>query len=354
MPPKRKVKKAQKPKQENATEQDLGKDSQAKKDDHKDGDKYRTRSSDGNPSDLGLDPTEDSQDTDEPCSTPKNQQDVQECVNPPNVLVPQESPPNSRKARQASKKNPPILAVYFIICMAVVVFAVIYTTFLGLSHVTVMHIDDVKLGINKLFHDFKNQSPRSKKVLQNRVLPYINHTTSPQPFVLMVVAMQEDREAAQCFASRVGKLIVSEPVFIDGSQYSDVKSDQAKQEIDVKLREAFQEDHFPTAAIIHNLQSVPYGTTGLFYAYCDHDNPRYKEATIIFTVILPQNYSLLSSASSDEVKREGVVQTYLLKDSQWAKDEKFEESFMGALLSRITDTVIVVSGESKESLEMLC
>lgn len=217
---------------------------------------------------------------------------------------------------------------------------------------TLVHAD-IRPELDQLFQDFKNQSQRSEKKLKSRVVPYLNHSRSPQPFVLLVAAMQEDHQTADCFATRVGKLIGSKTVIINGSSYSNASSDEVKLEIDEKLRGAFQEGDFPTAAVIYNLDSLPYSTSELFYAYCDHDNPRYEEATIIFTVALPHRYDMRLS-TSDDIEREEMVGMYLQEDSQWAKDEKFDENVMGALLSRISDTVIIVSGESKESLEKLC
>ena len=210
---------------------------------------------------------------------------------------------------------------------------------------------NVQPALDKLFQDFNHQPPRSAKKLRNRVLPYINRTRSPQPFVLLVAAMQENQLAADCFAERVGKIISSKPLKINASSYSNDTGDQVKLDIDKNLRKFFQKGKFPNAAIIYNLNLLPYSTLKLFYAYCDHDNPIFKEVTIIFTVMLPEQYHSLL-LTSDEIKKEGVVETFL--QEKWSKDENFDENMIGALLSRISDTVIVLSAESKESLEKSC
>jgi hypothetical protein len=203
--------------------------------------------------------------------------------------------------------------------------------------------------IEKLANDFQNQTPYSIKKLKSRVLSYIDHKTAPQPFVLLVAATQDDQQTAECFAKRVAQLLTTSSVVINGSKYSDTTSDNAKLDIDDRLRKVFQKGNFPTAAIIQNFDSIPYGTTNLFYAYCDHDNPMFKEAAIIFTITLPQDYHIV--AVDHEHDREGLVEKYLSEDSPWVKDEKFSSDIMGALISRITDTVIVVNKESEESFK---
>ena len=209
---------------------------------------------------------------------------------------------------------------------------------------------DIELGLRELANDYQNQSQFSYKKLKSRMTSYIHHKTSPQPFVLMVASTPDNQRTAECFANRIAKLLTTVTVIINGSKYFDAPSDDAKQDIDLLLRDVFGERKFPTAAIIHNFDSIPYGTTSLFYAYCDHDNPMYKEAAIIFTISLPQNYEI----SSNEVDREGLVGKYLSEESPWVNDKEFSMDVVGALISRITDTIIVVNKERKEALENSC
>ena len=209
---------------------------------------------------------------------------------------------------------------------------------------------DIELSIKQLENDFQNQSLSSFKKLKSRMVAYMEHRTSPQPFVLLVASTQDNQPTADCFARRVTQLITNSQVTINGSKYSNITSDDAKSEIDEDLRDEFRKGKFPTAAIIHNFDEIPYGTTALFYAYCDHDNPMYEEAAIIFTITLPEDYDI----NSNEIEREALVAKYLSEDSQWVKDETFSSDVMGALISRITDTVIVVNQESRETLGESC
>ncbi|XP_028394910.1 torsin-1A-interacting protein 2-like [Dendronephthya gigantea] len=210
--------------------------------------------------------------------------------------------------------------------------------------------NNIELGLSQLENDYQNQPQFSYKKLRSRMRSYIHHKTSPQPFVLMVASAEDNQQTAECFANRIAKLLTTAAVIINGSKYSDTPSDDAKETIDELLRDEFGKEKFPTAAIIHNFDSIPYGTTSLFYAYCDHDNPMYKEAAIIFTITLPHSYQI----GSNEVDREGLVGRYLKEDSPWVKDEKFSMDVMGGLISLITDTIIVVNKESKEALESSC
>lgn len=253
-----------------------------------------------------------------------------------------------KDTQQKDCKNNPL--ILYCVAVVVVLAVVIVSSLLSEQDNSTKPID-IQLKLDRLFQDFKNQSPRSAKKLRSRVMPYLNHTRSPQPFVLLVAAIQDDELAANCFATRVGKMINSKLLTINASLYLNDTGKKVKQDIDRRLRDAFQEGEFPTAAIIYNLDLLPYSTLDLFYSFCDHDNPLYKDATIIFTVMLPPEYHLMSS-TGDDIKKEGMVETYL--QEEWSKDEKFDENVIGALLSRISDTIIVMSGESNESLEKLC
>ena len=209
---------------------------------------------------------------------------------------------------------------------------------------------DFEVSLKLLKSDFQNQTDETFKKLKSRMSRYIHHDTAPQPFVLLVASKQENHITATCFAKRVAQLLTTTSVIINGSNYAKIPSDDAKLEIDDHLRDVFQKNIFPTAAIIHNLDLIPYGTTNLFYAYCDHDHPMYKEAAIIFTITLPQNYHI----SDNEHDREGLVEKYLSIDSKWVKDKDFSIDVMGALISRITDTAVIINQENKESLGNLC
>ena len=210
---------------------------------------------------------------------------------------------------------------------------------------------DIELSLKQLKSDFENQPESSFKKLKSRMVPYIKHRTSPQPFVLLVASVQDNQPAADCFARRVTQLLTTTShVTIDGSKYLNKTSDDTKSEIDEQLRNVFSKGKFPTAAIINNFDMIPYGSTNLFYAYCDHDNPMYEEAAIILTITLPQDYHI----DSKELEREKLVEKYLSEDSRWVKDEAFNSDVMGALISRITDTVIVINEESIESLGKSC
>ena len=237
-----------------------------------------------------------------------------------------------------------------ILCSVLVVFIAVIAVIIAFLAPRSIDKADIETNLKQLENDFQNQSLQSFRKLKSRVLSYVEHRTSPQPFVLLVASAQDDQLTAKCFATRVAQLLTTSTVTINGSEYSTAVSDNAKLEIDDKLRSLFSKGKFPSAAIIHNLDMIPYGTTNLFYAYCDHNNPMYKEAAIIFTITLLQSYEV----TLDEVAREGLVEKYLSNDSPWVKDKTFSSDIMGALISRITDIVIVVNKESKEVMEKLC
>ena len=110
------------------------------------------------------------------------------------------------------------------------------------------------------------------------------------------------------------------------------------------MKEKFLDDH--RAAVIHRLELLPFPSPLLFYSYCDDQNAPYKHVAIIFTVHLPEEPSL--SLSPKEA--EAIVEKYLLK-KVWLRDDM---DTVAALLSRIANTVVLMNGESSDSLKAYC
>ena len=131
---------------------------------------------------------------------------------------------------------------------------------------------------------------------------------------------------------------------IDGKKEKTNPPDETKKTMDIFLKEKFSAGH--RVALIHHLELLPPPSPLLFYSYCDDQNAPHKHVAIIFTVHMP----LEPSSSLSPKEAEGSVEKYL-SDEVWAKDEK---DAIAALLSRIADTVVLMSGESSGSAKALC
>jgi len=131
---------------------------------------------------------------------------------------------------------------------------------------------------------------------------------------------------------------------VDGIKVKGSPGEKVKKSMDDLLKEKFQQGH--RAAVIRHLELLPPPSPLLFYSYCDDQNAPHKHVAIIFTVHLPSE----PDSSLPAKEAEGMVEKYL-SEEVWAKEN---QDSVGALLSRVADTVVLMNGESGELVKTLC
>lgn len=157
---------------------------------------------------------------------------------------------------------------------------------------------------------------------------------------------------AQGLAASFSAALNGSVLFIDGAGTAGQDSDQVKLDIDTRLRAAFEGDK--PAAVIHQLEELPPGSTLIFYRYCDHENAAYKRAFLLFTVLLPQE-EVREEQSLVEVEER--VQDYLreklVDSSEQVGFDKMDGDKFGGFWSRISHLVLPVVWE-KEAEQKGC
>ena len=195
---------------------------------------------------------------------------------------------------------------------------------------------------------FTNQTERFWKILKNRGSAHLRDNNPSQPLVLLLAAPPPAHEWVDCLAIKLAEKL--DPghkrnlAIIDGADEKEHPADKIKKKMDNYLKKKFQDDHM--AAVIHHLELLPPPSPMLFYSYCDDQNAPHKHIAIIFTVHLPEEPNL----SLPPKEAEGTVEKYLSKEV-WLKDDM---DAVAALLSRIADTVVLMNGESNDSLKAYC
>ncbi|KAM8887934.1 torsin-1A-interacting protein 1-like isoform 1-T1 [Synchiropus picturatus] len=168
-----------------------------------------------------------------------------------------------------------------------------------------------------------------------------------EPVSLIFTAGVKAEKTLHClakgFASTFSSALNGSVLHINGSSKAGQQSDVVKLDIDRQLQEAFDGDTF--AAVIHNLEELPPGSTIIFYRYCDHENAAYKRVFLLFTVLLPQD-----EVSGELMYVEELVQDYLKErlvgaSSQTSFDEMDNDKF-GGLWSRISHLILPVVPET--------
>lgn len=193
--------------------------------------------------------------------------------------------------------------------------------------------------VEKLEQLFPSQTKRFWKTFTVRTK---KHIASPErPLVFMMAVDKQTANTSQCLARHLGQAISgTKPLMIDALKYADENGDQVKLKLDTTMKKYFDVTPDGTVVINH-IELLPPLSPFLFYPYCDNDNALYPRSTVIFiTHIATTNLSTL-----DLVRVENVVEQFLGKEV-WGHNPPYDPGAVSALLSRITDTVLVPIAES--------
>ncbi|CDQ89246.1 unnamed protein product [Oncorhynchus mykiss] len=173
-----------------------------------------------------------------------------------------------------------------------------------------------------------------------------------EPVSLMLTAGRRGEKTLHCLALHLASAFssafnTSSILHIDGASKAGQDSDKVKLDIDTQLGEAFEGNR--SVAVIHRFEELPPGSTIIFYRYCDHENAAYKEALLIFTVLLGGEEELPASLGLsvvEEMVDDHLQDKFLSSDQPAAFDLMDLDKFSG-LWSRISHLVLPVAAEER-------
>lgn len=207
-----------------------------------------------------------------------------------------------------------------------------------------MLIETFMADMNHIKSRFPSQTRRFWKIVRVSLQRIIKENDPDYPAVLLLVVPSgsQSSKTGTCIAKQLTKIIntlynVTSAKIIDiPSDIGHTTPDDEKKDLDIQIKNSFENEHFRSIAVDHFEQLSPRASL-LFHGYCDGDNAPFKNVAIVF--ILHTNLHLQSLQGDPKLIDKYLMELWSSSDSPLDRDK------IEPLLARVANNAAVITAE---------